>query len=67
MKIAIAATLGAAAENASSRRRRALVDVGAVHPWNGTAETLKQRPANRKTSPKISPMPPLQLRLSRSR
>ena len=26
--------------------------------WNGTAETLKQKPANRNTRPKISPMPP---------
>ena len=26
--------------------------------WNGTAETLKQKPANRNTRPKVSPMPP---------
>ena len=25
--------------------------------WNGTAETLKQKPANRNTSPKIKPVP----------
>ena len=27
--------------------------------WNGTAETLKQKPANRNTSPKMRPIPPL--------
>ena len=26
--------------------------------WNGTAETAKHSPANRKTSPKVSPSPP---------
>src|SRR5206468_8317305 len=29
-----------------------------VHMWNGTAEILKQKPANRKTSPNTRPMPP---------
>ena len=55
--IAMAATFGAAAKNA-------VTGVGApsytsgVHIWNGTAETLKQSPANRNTRPKVSPRPP---------
>ena len=51
---AIAATFGAEAKNA-------VTGVGApsytsgVHMWNGTAETLKQSPANRNTSPNVTP------------
>ena len=54
--MAMPATLGAAAKNA-------VIGVGApsytsgVHMWNGTAETLKQKPANRNTSPNTRPMP----------
>src|SRR5215468_11299766 len=55
--MAMAATFGAAA-------KKAVIGVGApsytsgVHIWNGTADTLKQKPANRNTMPKMSPMPP---------
>src|SRR3954471_932848 len=51
---ASAATFGAEAKNA-------VTGVGApsytsgVHMWNGTADTLKQRPASRKTKPKTRP------------
>src|SRR5260370_40207216 len=56
-KIAMAATLGA-------EEKKAVTGVGApsetsgVHMWNGTAETLKQKPANRKTRPQVSPSAP---------
>src|SRR5215218_1697594 len=53
--MAIPATFGAAA-------KKAVTGVGApsytsgVHIWNGTADTLKQKPANRNTSPNTRPM-----------
>lgn len=55
--MAMPATFGAAA-------KKAVIGVGApsytsgVHIWNGTTETLKQKPANRKTSPNTSPRCP---------
>ena len=54
---AMAAIFGAAA-------KKAVTGVGApsytsgVHMWNGTADTLKQRPTIRNTSPKVRPRPP---------
>src|SRR3954464_8152639 len=54
VKTASAATFGAEA-------KKAVTGVGApsytsgVHMWNGTAETLKQRPASRKTRPNTRP------------
>ena len=54
----LAATFGAEAKNA-------VTGVGApsytsgVHIWNGTAETLKQSPANRNTRPNTMPMLPV--------
>jgi hypothetical protein len=54
--MAMPATLTAAA-------KKAVTGVGApsytsgVHIWNGTADTLKQKPANRNTRPKIRPVP----------
>ena len=55
VKTASAATFGAEA-------KKAVTGVGApsytsgVHMWNGTAETLKQRPASRKTRPNTRPI-----------
>src|SRR4029078_11933309 len=55
--IAIAAILGADEKNAVTGGGAPSYTSG-VHMWKGTAETLKQKPANRNTSPKVSPMPP---------
>src|ERR1700730_3220225 len=53
--MAMPATLGAAAKNAVIGGGAPSYTSG-VHMWNGTADTLKQKPANRNTRPMINPM-----------